>query len=154
MNEQMRYKGHIRLLRADTRELLAEADNLVVDTGLSLALQCLTPGGDGNPLSLPLTYCAIGTGTTTPAHTDTTLTTESARAQITLGAVVAADSTIQTFMPSAIAGIHIKEVGLFGGATASETADSGTLFSHALLDYDNSVNLFDLVVTWVISASA
>jgi hypothetical protein len=46
----------------------------------------------------------------------------------------------------------IEEVGIFGDA-ASATPDSGTLFSHALLEEDNSAGANDLTFDYELTVS-
>jgi len=86
-----------------------------------------------------LTYLAIGTGTTTPAITDTTLTTETARKAVAAPVYrVTNRLEFRGYFPSADCNVFVKEVGLFGHSTASATLNTGELFNHALLSKDNS----------------
>jgi hypothetical protein len=84
-----------------------------------------------------LTHHALGTGTDTPAASDTTLGSEQARNPVT--SVLRSTSRLQfrTFFPASEANFHIREIGLFGH-DATTTSDSGELFSRALLNFDNS----------------
>ena len=81
---------------------------------------------------LAINYIAIGTGTATPANSDTQLTTETNR-----GIVVYSQDTnfneiqLQAFFPDAnLANGTYREAGSFIGATA--TPNSGQMFNHAL----------------------
>jgi hypothetical protein len=122
--------------------------NLVVSTGLALTAKLLA----GTSI-VGLTYHAIGTGATAPALTDTTLTTETARKTwtsiIQTGRVV----TFSVFYLASEATADLKEAGVFGGATASGTANSGEMFSHYLQAYDNTAGLFDLTYEYEVEVS-
>ena len=113
--------------------------NLIVTTGLGLAGDMLI-----DVVTTGLTYHAIGTGTDAPAAGDTTLQTESVRNALSSRSRSGNTLTLSTFYLGSVANIHLREVGIFGGASASATPDSGTLFSRALYNYDNSVNEYDL----------
>lgn len=98
-----------------------------------------------------LTYQAFGTGATTPDLTDTTLTTESARKIWTTRSRSANVVTLSVFYAAAQCTFNIKEVGIFGGATAGAAADSGKLFSHYLQSYDNSGGTYDLTFDYILT---
>lgn len=113
--------------------------NLVVDSGLALVGNMLVDTED-----VGLTYHAIGTGTATPATGDTALATETARKAWTSKVQVGATLTYTVFYLASECSYNIAEVGVFGSATASASAGSGTLFSRLLQAYDNSAGLVDL----------
>jgi hypothetical protein len=115
-----------------------KVDNLVVNNGLGLVASLMI--GDSSPLS----YHAIGTGTTAPATTDTQLTTEVSRRPITYMITSGNTVILQTYFLSALCTYNLKEGGIYGG-DATATANSGTLFSHYLLSFDNSAGLSDLI---------
>lgn len=86
-----------------------------------------------------VTYLGIGTGTTAPAITDTTLTTETARKAVATPVYrVTNRLEFRGYFPAADCNVFVKEVGLFGHSTATATLDTGDLFNHALLSKDNS----------------
>ena len=103
-------------------------NDLVVNTGLALRAALL--GGVSSPVAL--NAIAVGTGTTTPAATDTALQTEVARVAST-NSVVTTTNTNDTLEMSATitftSSYTITEVGTFNSTTAS----SGTMYSHDLL---------------------
>jgi hypothetical protein len=113
--------------------------NLIVTVGKELLgdwmIQAATPGS--------LSFHAIGTDATTPSITDVALTAEAARiafaSRTRLGSII----TLSAFYPAGDCTFNIQEVGIFGGS-ASSTPGSGTLLSHALLPYDNSLGAYDL----------
>lgn len=151
MKTESKFKvsGRIEIRDAKTGELLKSAENLDVDSGLNLVAQFLNPSSGVTGL----THCAIGTGTTAPAGGNTQITTEVARLQITSYSVVNNQFTAMTFFPAATCTYHIKEVGTFGNG-ATGTANSGTMFNHSLIDYDNSSSPKDLVISSIITLLA
>jgi len=87
-----------------------------------------------------ITYCAVGTDSTAPVASNTTLGTEIERKlvstrEISSGADNAAVFT--TFFNTSEANGALKEVGLFGD-DAAVAADSGTMFTHAAIDRTKS----------------
>ena len=142
---KLKVGGHITLRDARTKELLAQTNNIMVTTGLTVLA-----GGLCNELYLG--WAAIGTSDTAPAVSDTKLGTEYHREQITLSSYIANIVTAQTFFLEANCTVHIKEVGIFG-SDGTSAADSGSLFAHALLDYDNTGSPKDLILSWAITLS-
>jgi hypothetical protein len=140
-------KGHVQIRTTDG-EILAERDNLVV-TNARVLLAAATAGNSGYQV---ISYCAIGTGTTTPAITNVTLTSEVSRQPTSLSGASGVTATIQTLFPAALSSFSIKELGLFGGA-ATSVSGSGLMFSHTLLTYNNASGPKDLIITWTISYS-
>lgn len=121
--------------------------NLVVLAGKYLVADLLIGTGAAG-----LSYHAIGTGTTTPVLTDTTLTTEAARkpwvAKTRTGTVI----TLSVFYLASESTYNIREAGVFGNA-ATSTPGSGTLFSHYLQSYDNGAGLVDLTFDYELTIS-
>jgi len=86
-----------------------------------------------------ITYLSIGTGVTTPAITDTILTTETARKAVAMPVYrVSNRLQFKGYFPAADCNVFVKEMGVFGHSTASATLNTGELFNHALLSKDNS----------------
>jgi len=112
-----------------------ERHNLVVTTGKELMCQMLI---DDSGYDTGLTYCAIGSDSTSPAVGQTTLVTEENRKLITSKSCTTNVITLSTFFTSAESNYAIEEVGIFGHSTASSSADSGVMFNRVLLSYDNS----------------
>lgn len=124
----------IRSYKAGTKELLQTIvqDNLIMQgsaTGLDLIIQRLI---STNTYSLNINYGAIGTGSTTPAVTDTQLTTETARTTVALAQEAGYNEAIlQFFFPdTSLSNTTYREFGTFIDGTAS--ANSGQIFNHAL----------------------
>ena len=124
-----------------------QVNNLVVTVGKGLAGDILI-----GEVSTGLTYHAIGTGTTTPAAGDTTLTTESNRLAVTSKTRAGNVITLSTFFVAAECTYNIKEAGIFGDQ-ATGVADSGTLFCHYLQSYDNSGGSYDLTFDYDLTIS-
>ena len=117
--------------------------NIIVTSGKVLVAKMLM---DASGYDTGLTYCAIGSDSTTPAVGDTTLATEENRVAVTSKSRTVNAVTYSTFFTAAQSTYAIEEVGLFGHSTASGTTDSGELFNHALLSYDNSAASVDLTI--------
>lgn len=113
--------------------------NLIVTVGKGLVADLLV-----DAISTGLTYHAIGTSATAPAVTDTVLGTEAARKAFTIRGRVGNVVSLSVFYTKAECTFNIKEAGVFGGAAASGTPGSGTLFSHYSQAEDNSAGTKDL----------
>lgn len=85
------------------------------------------------------TYHALGTGSTAPEVTDTTLETEIARKLVSIRDVTANVASFQTFFTTSEGNGTLREVGLFGDA-ASATVDTGTLFARVAINRVKSSN--------------
>ena len=88
----------------------------------------------GSSSDLEIEYLALGTGNTPITDTDTTLDTEIFRTAYTTRDDAAGTGVLKhTFIvldSEAVA--TIEEIGIFGGSTATATADTGTLISRIL----------------------
>lgn len=100
-----------------------------------------------------ITYCEIGTGNTTPAAGDTTLTTYHGRKVITSRSRSNYTMTFSTFFTAAEATCYIKEAGMWGGGDAAAGEATGLLFSHFLASYDNSSGLYDITITYILTVA-
>lgn len=138
-------RGRYSIRRADTGELLVAADNLITTLGKQFVGEMLR---DGSGFDTGLTYMAAGTGTTAPSVADTQLATETVRGGLTGKTISGNVLTISRFFTDTEISFYIKELGVFGHTTASATPNSGTLFSRALLSYDNSANMYDLLISY------
>lgn len=69
MQDNFEMKGHLKIYNARTNELLVDKPNLIVNTGKNLVRDYL----NGNSLTDYLKSFAVGTGTASPAATDTAL---------------------------------------------------------------------------------
>ncbi len=110
-------------------ELADAVDNLIMDATILAMIRTLK----GTAADIQIKYLALGTGTTAPANTNTQLQTEIFRTAILsqsepiTGEV---NSLFQVLSTEAVA--TIEEIGIFGGAAAGGTANSGTLLARVL----------------------
>ena len=126
---------------------IRKTHNLITTLGLS-QIMAVFAGDDTGPA-----YHAIGTGATATAIGDTTLTTEVSRRAVTSKIASGATLSVATFFPIANCTYDIAESGLFCGATASASVDTGVLITHYLQAYDNSAGDYDLTFEWVLTIS-
>jgi hypothetical protein len=112
--------------------------NLITDGALNLIRDAL----DGTVTDLTLKYLALGTddGTTLPlANTNTKLGAEAFRKAFTKQAVQGTgvlESTV--YIAPTEANVNIREIGIFAGANATTTADSGILVSRVFWTKDKT----------------
>lgn len=119
--------------------------NVIAVTGKVLIAQFLIGAGPTG-----LTYCAIGDDPTAPTPGDTTLTDEVYRQAWDTRTNTFNGITLDVLIAAAHCTFVIQEGGVFGGA-ASGTPGSGTLFSHFLQNFDNSLGLYDLTFEYQVS---
>lgn len=148
--EHLPLKEHWRLTAKHIKTgeiIIKEGHNLIVSVGKYLVCRMLI---DEAGYDTGLTYQAIGTNNTAPALGDTLLTVETARKVITSKTRVLNEITYSTFMTAAESTFNIKEAGIFGHSTASAVVNTGILFSHWLVAFDNSGGLFDLTFDYIL----
>ncbi len=155
VKDTLRITGRVKLTVSDpkTGRVVAQikTKNLICTVGKQLVGDMLI---DLAGYDTGLTYCAIGTSTTAPTIADIVLGAEAARKAITSKARVGNDITFSTFFPSGDCTFDIQECGIFGHSTAGAGADTGVLFAHALIAYDNGAGSYDLTFDWTITISA
>lgn len=131
---------HSAVRRGAARKVVT-AHNLDANVGLQFVARRIT-GEESSGLG----YLAIGTGTTAPLSTDTELETETARRAL----VECKQSDLYfystVFFLASECSVHVTEGGVFGGVSASLTANSGLLLARFLLDFDNTVTQYDLTI--------
>ncbi len=135
-NENIKPQGKIRIIttKAGTKEVLRVSDwssNLVmlgVHTGRTLILERLA---SINTYTLNLTHADMGTGTNSPATSDTVLQTPVARAAVAIGSVSGSVATLQFFFSDAVLtnGTY-NEFGSFVDGSAS--VSTGKIFNRAI----------------------
>lgn len=127
----MKLKGNVKLIseNKETGKMTTQiVHNVSCDVGMESLASRLVGASKGQ-----VTYLAVGTSTSTPASTDTTLGTELERKQISVRTSSGDTATFRTFFNTTEANGTLKEIGLFGD-DATGTVDSGTLFAHASVD--------------------
>lgn len=122
--------------------------NLVTTVGLRMVGDLLI-----DDETTGITYHAIGTDATAPASGDTTLGSEQNRKQVTTRTRASQTITLSTFYSSSESTYNIAECGLFGGASATASADTGILFSHYAETYDNSSGSYDLTFEYEVTVT-
>lgn len=128
-------KGRVRLILVDEKEGTVEItpwkDNLIVNACKEAILRRLgnreTYDNEGM-----ITYGAVGTGTTEPQLTDTTLETELERKPVARTSISGLVLTVRVYYSNAEANGDITEFGWFGEA-ASAAPDSGTMFNRIII---------------------
>lgn len=135
-SENIKVTGKCRIIKSDsatgkTISVTPFYGNLVMngtDTGLNLLADRLN---GTNTYSLNITHCDIGTGTTAPAISDTTLQTAVARTTKATGSVTGASITLRFFFADGdLANGSYYETGLFIDGTA--TVSTGKIFDRLL----------------------
>ena len=120
--------------------------NRIMDQALDKEAEILR----GVAPDLEIKYVAIGTGTTALTNTDTQLANEVFRVIPSNPPTKTATGEITTefVVLETEAQVEIKEVGIFCGSTATATANSGTLLSRVLWNFDKRSNI-ELSITRV-----
>lgn len=106
-----------------------DQDNVICNTGKNAIIAQLA---GTNTVTLAPGYGAVGTGAGTPAATDTTLFTESARVVLAVGAVASNVATLKYFFNSSQGNGTLTNMGVFhhgNASTATSSADTGILLS-------------------------
>ena len=98
-----------------------------------------------------LKYIALGYGTLLPSTSDVKLQDEYVRKGIPEAGKnrSAEEVSLTAFFPAYDCAYLINRVGVFGGAAATETKDSGTLFAHLKPTIDNSSGEWNLSMEYV-----
>ena len=150
-NESLKIEGRWRFTARHIKTgeaIVKEGHNLIVTVGKSLMGDMLI---DEAGYDTGLTYQAIGSDNTAPAIGDTVLAVEEARKAITSKSRATNEITYSTFFTAAESTYAIEEAGIFGHSTAGAGADSGVLFSHWLVSFDNSGGLYDITIDYVLT---
>jgi hypothetical protein len=142
--EKLKINGRVKLIFRDakTGEITRQSDwikNIIPNVALNSIANRLS-GANTKANAGQATYGAVGTGTTTPAVTDTKLDNELYRNAISLASNnIDNVANIQTFFGKNEANGTITEFGLFG-EDATGAADSGILMQHITFNYTKTVS--------------
>lgn len=99
-------------------------------------------GGFNGPLDvLAIKYFAFGTDGSAASAAQTKLGAEQFRKQLTQKSESGGTVTTAVSLQTDEANFVIREIGIFGGADASETADSGTMIARTTVNIDKNENL-------------
>lgn len=145
--EAFKHDGFFRLelLDKDTLMLIqsVEQHNMLMEFVRSRYLKSLAGQFSGLAIDdLNIRYVAIGDGTAAVTRSDVKLANERYRQQVT-NKSLQADKLVTMVSISPFvtaANFRIREVGIFAGAAASQTRDSGRLISRVLVDIDKNSN--------------
>jgi hypothetical protein len=132
----LRWTATIRVtvLHRDGHHEVEEFPNLIVNSGKNHLRNCLgDPGGFDPYTGVNLKVCALGSGTTTPAVTQTQLTTEVFRKAITSyeSPAVGQVRTI-TYIAPGEANFAIREIGWFAYDAYDSAPNSGIMVARVL----------------------
>lgn len=125
---EVRYEGlplketiEVRLIRADGAEESVESTDLIVNSGRIYIAKRIT-GGD--TVASAMNYMAVGTATTAPALTDTTLPGEVNRKALAVASATSNNvwTAVATFGGAAdgLTGVAIAEAGIFNHASSGQ----------------------------------
>ena len=151
MQEPFKMSGEFLIQAVDAKSgaVLWEqtVKNQLTEINRTIRNQMLQGTYTGATDALQIKYFAFGTGTATPAVTDTQLGNEQFRKQLTAIAEPN-NSTVQSTcsLTSAEANFVIKEIGVFCGPSATSAANSGTLMSRVAVNIDKNSNMILNVV--------
>lgn len=103
----------------------------------------------GTSSDLQIKYLAVGTSTTAVADTQTQLSTETFRCAPTIAtAITGVTGEVKTTFAilDTESKVVIEEIGIFGGAAASASANTGTMISRILWHYDKTVSNIEIQI--------
>ena len=133
MIDQNKYAGYFEIVTRDKNSGTIRSEiipNRIMDAALNAMADIL----DGVAPDIEIKYLAVGTGNTPVTDTDATLDTEIFRTQPTVDPARVSTGVIETtfmLLDSEAVG-DLKEIGIFAGAAASATVDTGTLIARVL----------------------
>jgi hypothetical protein len=149
--EYIKPTGAVRLILRDAKtgriKSVDDYVNMVVTAGKNSIADALR-GTITNNKGI-ITYCALGTGSTAPALSDTDLETEIERKLVSVRSVSGNVATFETFFTTSEGNGALAEAGLFGDA-ATDTADSGTLFCRTAISRTKTSN-DTLSLVWTVT---
>lgn len=123
--------------------------NIIPTAGRAAIASWLT-NNSPTPSSLRVNYCAVGTGTNTPANGDTTLQTETYRNLITSETNSSNIAYLTGFFGATEVSGTLREAALFMSGTGS--ANSGTLLSRVAINVTKTTS-DTLTLDWTITIS-
>ena len=143
MNESVNIAGEVEVLLNGV--VVVKKKNLVVRAGSSLLASAILTGSGFTPFSA----IAIGTGTTAPTVTDTTLQTEIYRAAYTTSSVSTNVVNLSVILGAGVGVGLITEAGIFNNTTSG-----GTMFSRVLFGPVNKDSVDILTINWTLTVGS
>ncbi len=138
-------KFFIKIVDTDTQEVKEEIE--IKNTIMSGALDQLFKPLYGATPDIEVRYIALGTSTATVLTTQTQLGSEIFRvAYATRTTASDWKNTTNFVVLDNEANVIIREIGVFGGSTASATTNSGTMISRILWTYDKTASNIELQI--------
>ena len=150
--KNIHFKGIYRLF--EDGKLVREQENLVVNSGFDILLKNLA-GTQSVVETLEIQRLAVGTGSNAVSASDTQLQTEIDRNAVTSFTVTTNTITARVDFSASESVGTLTELGVFVNTTATDTADSGVLFSRVLLDSAyGKASTKTLTVEWQLTISS
>lgn len=144
-------KGSVEVILKDAKTGKIKFDEHYTNMFVTAGKNAIADALRGNTVSNKgiITYCAVGTGITAPALSDTKLQTELFRKLVSVRSATTNVALFETFYTTSEAIGTLKEAGLFGD-DASGTADSGTLYCRVAINRTKTAN-DTLTLRWSIT---
>ena len=113
--------------------------NRLMDVLLDTEIGILT----GNIPDLEIKYFSVGTGNSPVTNSDLKLVNETHRYPPTTLPILSANGEVTTewILTENDAPVHIKEIGIYCGSSATNALDTGKLISRILWDFDKTSNV-------------
>lgn len=149
-NENISLKGEYRFILRDAItgkiKKIQRYENIVPTVGRALLANNLTTATPTNDPQI--NYVALGSGATTPANSDTQLTTEVYRNQTASSTNSNNIAYVTGFFSASETSGTYAEAGIFADGTG--TANTGVLISHVLISVTKS-NTETLTIDWTLT---
>lgn len=118
--------------------------NTVMTSGKILIARMLA---DESGWDTGLTFCEVGTNTVTPVVTDTNIGAVTDRVALVDPSRRTSNRVqFRAFFAAGDIGANLQATGLYGHSTASIADQSGELFNHAKINFDNTTGAKDLTI--------
>lgn len=145
--ENLNATGKVQVQHFNAQGILVEeyhVPNLVVTSGKNYIAAKMV-ATTNNPASM--THMAIGTGTGTPAASDTTLGTQTGRVSLSGSTVSTNTITYTATFPAGTGDGAITEAGVFNAGSA------GTMLCRTTFPVVNKASGDTIAITWVVTVS-
>ena len=138
MQDKSSVAGKLRIFKND--ELVAEVDNLIVDTGLAF----LASRSVGTS-SAVMSHMAVGTDATAAAAGDTALVAEAGRVALSSAAASGDEVTYTATFPAGTATAVLREAGILNAGS------DGTMLNRAVFDAISKGAADSVTVQWTLT---
>jgi len=147
ITENLKATGQVHVQHFDANGVLKaeqKVPNLVVTTGKNYIASKMT-ATTNSPVSM--THMAIGTGTATPAASDTALGTQTGRVSLSGSSVTNNSITYTATFPAGTGDGAVTEAGIFNASSG------GTMLCRTTFPAVNKQSGDTIAVTWVVTVS-